>query len=81
MSGNIIFTRWSAADLDEVDALMVAAFDPEYGEAWTRGQLDAEVAVEAGALRSPCLCLRLVAHRTAVWHDSAALVCHAVGRV
>ena len=30
---------------------------------------DPEVAVEAGALRSLSLCLRLVAHRTAVWHE------------
>ena len=25
-------------DIDAVDALMAAAFDPRYGEAWTRGQ-------------------------------------------
>lgn len=28
----------SAADADAVDALMGAAFDPRYGEAWTRSQ-------------------------------------------
>lgn len=45
MSGNIVFTRGTIADLDEVDALMIAAFDAEYGEAWTRAQLDAVLAM------------------------------------
>jgi ribosomal-protein-alanine N-acetyltransferase len=45
MSGNITFARGAAADLEEVDALMLAAFDANYGEAWTRGQLDAVLAM------------------------------------
>jgi ribosomal-protein-alanine N-acetyltransferase len=45
MSGNVLFARGSLADLDAVDALMIEAFDAEYGEAWTRAQLDAVLAM------------------------------------
>jgi ribosomal-protein-alanine N-acetyltransferase len=45
MSGIIHFARGSLADLDAVDALMIAAFDAEYGEAWTRAQLDSVMAM------------------------------------
>jgi ribosomal-protein-alanine N-acetyltransferase len=45
VSGNILFARGTIADLEAVDALMVAAFDAEYGEAWTRAQLDAVLAM------------------------------------
>ena len=45
MSGNILFARGTAVYLDAVDALMIAAFDAEYGEACTRAQLDAVLAM------------------------------------
>jgi ribosomal-protein-alanine N-acetyltransferase len=45
MIGDVHFARGSLADLDAVDALMVAAFDAEYGEAWTRAQLDTVLAL------------------------------------
>ena len=45
MSGNILFARGSIGDLDAVDALMGAAFEAEYGEAWTRAQLDTVLAM------------------------------------
>jgi ribosomal-protein-alanine N-acetyltransferase len=35
---NLAIDMGSAADLDEVMAIMDAAFDPCFGEAWTRGQ-------------------------------------------
>lgn len=42
----------SAADADAVDAIMSAAFDPRYGEAWTRHQC-------LGILAMPGVWLRL----------------------
>jgi len=34
----LLFERCEGGDLDEVMAIMARAFDPEYGEAWTRLQ-------------------------------------------
>jgi len=35
---SILIRSGDARDIAQVEALMLAAFDPRYGEAWTRGQ-------------------------------------------
>ncbi len=35
---SVSLTRGGAADLDEIVAVMERAFDPQFGEAWTRSQ-------------------------------------------
>jgi [ribosomal protein S18]-alanine N-acetyltransferase len=37
-SAALLLRAGSAADIAAVDAIMAAAFDPRYGEAWTRNQ-------------------------------------------
>lgn len=37
-AATVLIRPGDARDIDAVEAIMVDAFDPQYGEAWTRGQ-------------------------------------------
>lgn len=47
---SLLLRRGDARDIQAVDGLMAAAFDPQFGEAWTRGQCLGVLAMPGVAL-------------------------------
>ena len=55
---SITLRTGDARDIAIVEALMSAAFDPRYGEAWTRNQCLGVLAMPGVALTLATTCLR-----------------------